>query len=77
MYVNLERCLKQKGLSVNAAARAIGMPEPTFRTKLNGREFSISEAFSISDNLFPEYDFRYLFHQEGAEKETDNLLAAT
>ena len=45
MYQNLEKCLKQKGLSVNAAAKVIGMPEATFRTKLGGRSFSIDEAF--------------------------------
>ena len=70
MYANLMRCLKQKGLSVNAAANAIGMPEPTFRTKLTERQFNVGEALSIIDNLFPEYDFRYLFKREDTEKET-------
>lgn len=69
MYQNLEKCLKQKGLSVNAAAKVIGMPEATFRTKLGGRSFSIDEAFEIMDNLFPEYDVRYLFKKESAETE--------
>lgn len=67
MYTNLEKSLKQKGLSMNAAAKLIGMPEATFRTKLNGRSFSIDEAFEILDNLFPEYDMRYLFKRESTE----------
>ena len=69
MYENLEKCLKMKGLSVNAAAKAIGMPEATFRTKLGGRTFSIDEAFEIIDNLFPEYDMRYLFKRVPNETE--------
>lgn len=70
MYLNLEKALRQKGLSVNAAAKLIGMPEPTFRSKLGGRDFSIDEAFVIIDNLFPEYDLRYLFKRETADAET-------
>lgn len=65
MYCNLENELKRKGLSVNAAAAAIGMPEPTFRGKLSieDRSFSIEEAIRIKLNLFPELDIFYLFKQ--------------
>lgn len=68
MYRNLENELKRKGLSVNAAAAAIGMPEPTFRGKLSvkDRSFSIEEAIRIKLNLFPELDIMYLFKKEGA-----------
>lgn len=69
MFVNLEQALKNKGLSVLAAAKVIDMPEPTLRTKLNGRTFTIDEAFAIHDLLFPEYDLRYLFAK--APKETE------
>lgn len=67
MYRNLENELKRKGLSVNAAAAAIGMPEPTFRGKLSvkDRSFSIEEAIRIKLNLFPELDIMYLFKKEG------------
>lgn len=68
MFQNLEKCLKQKGLSVNAASKAIGMPEATFRTKLNGRSFTTDEAFEIADTLFPEYDVRYLFKRESNDE---------
>ncbi|MBR3421513.1 MAG: hypothetical protein IKG98_05565 [Ruminococcus sp.] len=66
MYINLENELKKKGLSVNAAAAAIGMPEPTFRGKLSveDRSFSIEEAIRIKLNLFPELDIFYLFKKE-------------
>ena len=70
MYSNLANCLKQKGLSMNAAAKAVGMPEPTFRTKLNSREFSINEAFEVMNNLFPEYDIRYLFKRDDQDAPT-------
>ena len=38
MYNVLEKELKAKGISINAAAAAIGMPEPTFRGKMNVTE---------------------------------------
>ncbi len=66
MYNNLERELKKKGLSVNAAALAIGMPEPTFRGKLTikDRSFTFEEAARIKVNLFPELDIFYLFKRD-------------
>lgn len=66
MYNNLERELKKKGLSVNAAALAIGMPEPTFRGKLTikDRSFTFEEAARIKANLFPELDIFYLFKRD-------------
>lgn len=65
MYTHLEKAIKAKGISINAAASAIGMPEPTFRGKITeGRSFSIEEAMRIKINLFPEYDIAYLFAVE-------------
>lgn len=65
MYENLKNALKSKGISNNAAAAAIGMPEPTFRGKMTvqDRSFSIEEAISIKLNLFPEMDMMYLFRR--------------
>lgn len=62
MYNNLAKALKSKGISINAAA-AIGMPEPTFRGKMNveERSFSVEEAASIKIN---EMDIFYLFQKE-------------
>lgn len=61
MYANLLENLQRKGISINAAALAIGMPEATFRTKIQDRSFYVEEAFYIKENLFPELDFKYLF----------------
>lgn len=64
MYENLMRELKKKGVSVTAAAATTGIPEPTFRSKLNGRSecgFTVEQAMDIKNNLFPEMDFIYLF----------------
>lgn len=63
MYENLSEALKKKGISFNAAAAAIGMPEPTFRGKMKvpDRSFTIEEAIDIKLNLFPEMDIQYLF----------------
>lgn len=68
MYTNLSNELKAKGLSLNAAAAAIGMPEATFRGKMTipERSFSIEEAISIKLNLFPELDIFYLFNKSEA-----------
>ena len=41
MYINLNECLKRKGISINAAAALVHMPEATFRTKVQERSFSI------------------------------------
>lgn len=70
MYGNLDRALKSKGLSINAAASAIGMPEPTFRGKMNIKErsFSVDEAIRIKLNLFPEMDMLYLFKKDDDQK---------
>lgn len=63
MYANLLNSLNSKGISVNAAAKLIEMPESTLRTKIYDRSFDLEEAFIIKDNLFPEYDIRYLFER--------------
>lgn len=66
MYNNLKRALQSKGISFNAAAAAIGMPEPTFRGKMNikDRSFSVEEAIRIKFDLFPEMDVIYLFKKD-------------
>ena len=61
MYKNLSDSLQKKGISKAAAAAIIEMPEATFRTKVESRSFSVEEAFSIKEHLFPELDIFYLF----------------
>lgn len=70
MYKHLIEALKQKNISIAAAAAVINMPESTFRTKLFCKRecgFTVDEAMAIKINLFPEMDFMYLF--ERTEKE--------
>lgn len=70
MYECLSSAIKAKGLSFRAVAAAIGMPEPTFRSKINGRSecgFTVEEAFAIQENVFPEMDFKYLFKRNNQE----------
>ncbi len=69
MYANLLENLQRKGISINAAALAIGMPEATFRTKVQDRSFYVEEAFYIKENLFPELDFKYLFKKTDEESQ--------
>lgn len=64
MYKNLLNSLQKKGISINAAAAAIQMPEATFRTKAQNRSFYFEEALEIRDNLFPELDLRFLFKKD-------------
>lgn len=66
MYKNLLNSLQNKGISINAAAAAIQMPEATFRTKAQNRSFYFKEALQIRDNLFPELDLRFLFKKDEA-----------
>ncbi len=68
MYANLMTCLKNKGISINAAATIVEMPEATFRTKAQERSFYFEEAIKIRDNLFPEYDLKYLFAKSDSQK---------
>ena len=70
MYTNLKNSLMRKGLSFNAAAKMLDMPEATFRTKVCERSFSVEEAFLIKDNLFPEMDFSYLFQRTAESSES-------
>lgn len=79
MYKNLEKELKAKGISNNAAAAILGMPEATFRGKMTieQRSFTIEEATYIKLNLFPELDLFYLFKNEPVEKEDENSESTT
>lgn len=63
-YKRLIDAMQRKGLSNRAVAATIGMPEATFRVKINGQTeggFTMDEAIDIKTNLFPEMDIIYLF----------------
>lgn len=61
MYANLEKELRANHFSHRSAAAAIGMAEPTFRSKMSGGKFSIEQAFEIKNRLLPKYELEYLF----------------
>lgn len=59
---NLEKVLKNKGISDEAVSKMLGIHRNTFGKKKEGESvFSIDEAFAIKRNLLPEYDLEYLF----------------
>lgn len=69
MYSHLCEAMRSKGLSHRAVSAAIGMPEPTFRSKINGKTgsgFTVEEAFAIQEHIFPEMNLHYLFARETA-----------
>ena len=62
MMENLKMAMKVRTISAATIAKVIGTTEKTVNNKLNGiSEFTVSEAKEISQSLFPEYDFFYLF----------------
>lgn len=65
MFYNLKKALNAKNISIKAFAAVIGVCEKTAYNKINGEvEFTLSEAMMIKKELFPEYDFNYLFDSE-------------
>lgn len=64
--LNLKCELDRKGISTRALARLIGVSEKTAWNKANGQnEFSVSEAITVKHELFPEYEYEYLFSTNG------------
>lgn len=69
MLRNLQAAMATKNISAKALAQVMGSTEKTARNKLDGiTEFTFGEAMAISENLFPEYDLRYLFARSASEK---------
>lgn len=76
MYVNLEKELRANHFTHRSAAAAIGMAEPTFRSKMSGGRFTVEQAFEIKNRLLPKYELEYLFfneeEQEAIEEDYSN-----
>ena len=70
MYPNLDRELGANKMSWRSAAKAIRMPESTFRDKIIKGGFSVTEAFKIQKILLPKYTLEYLFEPDSKNKET-------
>lgn len=59
---NIKRAMDVKGLTIDAIARLLGLSRGAASNKVNGKnEFTASEALRLKHNLFPEYDYDYLF----------------
>lgn len=64
MFENLIMELKRKGITYRAVAGLLHCNEKTVQNKMNGvTEFTLSEVLAISDNIFPEFELRYLFRR--------------
>lgn len=62
MLVNLRKALDMKGISYRAYAAVLGISEKSAWNKVNGQtDITLSEAVMTKKELFPEYDFDYLF----------------
>jgi len=62
MFPNLTKELKNKGITYKAVAGLIGCSEKSVQNKMNGiTDFTLNEVLLITDNMFPEYELRYLF----------------
>lgn len=62
MFYNLRKALETKKISFKAYASVLRISEKSAHNKVNEQtEFTLSEAFANKRELFPEYDFDYLF----------------
>lgn len=62
MFANLAKELKNKGITYRAVAGLIGCSEKTIQNKMSGvTDFTLNEVLLINENMFPEYELKYLF----------------
>jgi hypothetical protein len=67
MLENLQNAMNAKKVTTRALALLIGTTEKTAKNKIDGiTDFTFDEAVAIIENLFPEYDMRYLFAKKAA-----------
>ena len=60
--MSIKTAMDSKGVSVEAVSKLLNIHRNTAANKIEGRtSFTIEEAFSLKDNLFPEYDLNFLF----------------
>ena len=70
MLDNLLNAMNSKHISTRAIAELIGTTEKTAYNKTMGvTDFTVPEALLVKDNLFPEYDFCYLFAKYEKERQ--------
>lgn len=62
MLVNLKKTLDTKGISLKAYAAVLGISKKSAWNKVNEETvITYPEAKTTKSELFPEYDFDYLF----------------
>ena len=62
MFANLRTELDRKNISLVTISKLIGCNTKTVQNKLQGKtEWRLSEILAISEELFPEFDLKYLF----------------
>lgn len=66
MLANLKRALNEKKISIKAYASILGISEKTAWNKVNeNTALTFQEAVLTKKELFPEYDYEYLFASDG------------
>ena len=59
---NLKGEMAKKNVTIEEIAECLNVHRNSVANKINGRsKFSISEAFKIQKNFFPELEVEYLF----------------
>ena len=62
MYLNLEKCMRENGISLRDYAAFLGISERCARDRLLGKEeFTLEEIRRTGNELFPGYTISYLF----------------
>lgn len=62
MYENLERVMKERGITKKALAEFLDVRHATIVDKTNGNSrFLLDEAFKIQEQFFPDLEIKYLF----------------
>lgn len=68
MYGNLERAMKERGITKKALADFLDVRHATVVDKTNGNSrFFLDEALKIQAEFFPDLEIQYLFTQTAVD----------
>lgn len=71
-YKNLEKILKDKGLTIKAYAEFLGITEKSVQNKMRSRtEFTLGEAIKTCKFICPEYRMDYVFEMAVVDDDSD------